>query len=64
MPASSIVTAANESNERQKRVLLDIYESFRAENARVEPVSPTVTAVPLPPRATKTTPRANRRSTS
>ncbi|MEO7746734.1 MAG: helix-turn-helix transcriptional regulator [Actinomycetota bacterium] len=51
-------------SERQKRVLLDIYESFRAENARVEPVSPTVTAAPTPPRATKTTPRANRRSTS
>jgi len=47
-------------SERQKRVLLDIYESFRAENARVEPV----TAAPTPPRATKTTPRATRRSTS
>ena len=50
-------------SERQKRVLLDIYESFRAENARVEPV-PSTTAAPKPPRATKTTPRATRRSTS
>ena len=52
-------------SERQKRVLLDIYESFRAENARVEPVTPITTAAPTPPRATKTTtPRATRRSTS
>lgn len=47
-------------SERQKRVLLDIYESFRAENARVEPA----TAAPTKPRATKTTARSTRRSTS
>ncbi len=52
-------------SERQKRVLLDIYESFRAENARVEPATtPTTTAAPTTPRATKTTPKATRRSTS
>ena len=47
-------------SERQKRVLLDIYESFRAENARAEPA----TAAPTTPRATKTTARSTRRSTS
>lgn len=47
-------------SERQKRVLLDIYESFRAESARVEPVI----AAPTTPRATKTTARSTRRSTS
>ena len=47
-------------SERQKRVLLDIYESFRAESARVEPA----VAAPTTPRATKTTARSTRRSTS
>ena len=47
-------------SERQKRVLLDIYESFRAESARAEPAI----AAPTTPRATKTTARSTRRSTS
>ncbi len=34
MPLETAVLAETELTERQKRVLLDIYESFRAENAR------------------------------
>jgi transcriptional regulator with XRE-family HTH domain len=39
MPLETAVLAEVGLTERQKRVLLDIYESFRAENARVATVS-------------------------
>jgi transcriptional regulator with XRE-family HTH domain len=65
MPLETAVLADQGLTERQKRVLLDIYESFRAENARAatvseaapapEPVSTPTTesAQPLPEQAVK-----------
>jgi transcriptional regulator with XRE-family HTH domain len=38
MPLETAVLAEQDLTERQKRVLLDIYESFRAENARAATV--------------------------
>ena len=46
MPLETAVLAEAGLTERQKRVLLDIYESFRAENARTATVSETE---PKPP---------------
>jgi transcriptional regulator with XRE-family HTH domain len=43
MPLETAVLAEVGLTERQKRVLLDIYESFRAENARTATVSEPVT---------------------
>jgi transcriptional regulator with XRE-family HTH domain len=43
MPLETAVLAEAGLSERQKRVLLDIYESFRAENARGTTVSEPVT---------------------
>jgi transcriptional regulator with XRE-family HTH domain len=46
MPLETVVLADLGLTERQKRVLLDIYESFRAENARAVTVSEPVPAQP------------------
>jgi transcriptional regulator with XRE-family HTH domain len=46
MPLETVVLAELGLTERQKRVLLDIYESFRAENARAATVSEPSTAQP------------------
>ena len=54
-------------SERQKRVLLDIYESFRAENARDDtPAAPSAKTRTTTPRTPKTTTSAQttRRSAS
>jgi len=55
----SAILADPSLTERQKRVLLDIYESFRAENGRTEPA-----AAPTSPRADQPPTRTTRRSTS
>jgi transcriptional regulator with XRE-family HTH domain len=53
MPVETAVLADANLSERQKRVLLDIYESFRAENARPATVSePLTTAVVAVSKAT------------
>jgi transcriptional regulator with XRE-family HTH domain len=48
MPLETAVLAEVGLTERQKRVLLEIYESFRAENARMATVSETVDPAPKP----------------
>ena len=49
MPLETAVLAEVDLTERQKRVLLDIYESFRAENARAATVSePVADSAPQP----------------
>ena len=48
MPLETAVLAEVGLTERQKRVLLDIYESFRAENARMATVYETVDPAPKP----------------
>jgi transcriptional regulator with XRE-family HTH domain len=56
MPLETAVLADLGLTERQKRVLLDIYESFRAENARVATES-TPEDVPSPAESTSKPPR-------
>jgi transcriptional regulator with XRE-family HTH domain len=46
MPLETAVLAEQDLTERQKRVLLDIYESFRAENARAATVLEAAAALP------------------
>lgn len=67
MPLETAVLAEIGLTERQKRVLLDIYESFRAENARVatdsEP-APTTKPAPEPkPKAGRTAKKTTARAT-
>jgi transcriptional regulator with XRE-family HTH domain len=74
MPLETAVLADQGLTERQKRVLLDIYESFRAENARAATVSESTTASAEGPqsagtpiadvtRATKKTSRTAKKAT-
>jgi transcriptional regulator with XRE-family HTH domain len=53
MPVETAVLGDLGLSERQKRVLLDIYESFRAENARPATVSDPPAAVVSVPKATR-----------
>ena len=54
MPVETALLGDAGLSERQKRVLLDIYESFRAENARPTTVSEPSAAVVSVPKATRT----------
>ena len=53
MPVETALLGDAGLSERQKRVLLDIYESFRAENARPTTVSEPSAAVVSVPKATR-----------
>src|SRR4051794_27274635 len=53
MPVETAVLADPGLSERQKRVLLDIYESFHAENARPATVSEPPTAIVSVPKAAR-----------
>ena len=50
----AVILADPSINERQKQVLLQVYESFRKENALDEPTVPVVPAVPADEMPSKT----------
>jgi transcriptional regulator with XRE-family HTH domain len=64
MPVETAVLGDAGLSERQKRVLLDIYESFHAENARPATVSePSAAVVSVPKATSKATRKATRKAT-